>query len=100
MDSILICSTLVDLPTPSVPSVERWCSVCATPVWISAESLEFMERTPATKPMCMDCAIGFSQTHTEMAVQLVPGSRGSHSDTQIRAALKRARQLLGRKYNV
>jgi len=57
----MICLALSVSPVdPSGGSVVRWCSVCATEVWISESGMSLGE---TVTPICWDCAAGIPQLH-------------------------------------
>ena len=42
-------------------SVVRWCSICASAIWLSREAVKKLETEPGMKPMCAACATPMMQ---------------------------------------
>jgi hypothetical protein len=46
----VVCARVADTPTPTVPSVQRRCTLCHRPIWVS-------KKAPADWPkVCLPCA--------------------------------------------
>ena len=63
--TILITEAVENVPPGrEFPGSEvRWCSICATPVWLSQSALVKIDKEPRTKVMCAECGVPMAEDH-------------------------------------
>lgn len=74
--TILITEAVTNVPEGrEYPGSEvRWCSVCATEVWLSPSALVKLDKDPKTKVMCAACGVPYAESQN--ASKLLPVENG------------------------
>lgn len=96
---IVVCLRVVDQIGVSMTiasgTEQRWCGQCGLPVLISATGLEFMDKNPTGRILCVQCARASQNAAQQWG--LVPGAADEMramglSEQQVRVGWQRVRR--------